>query len=41
MLNTMVENKNTGFANNLIPFLRTCSQYFTAVNMTSGKGSKY
>ena len=27
MLNTMMENENTGFANILIPFLRSCSQH--------------
>ena len=27
MLNTMMENKNTSFANISIPFLRSCSQH--------------
>ena len=37
MLNTMMENENTSFANNSIPFLRSCSN---AVNMISRKGLK-
>ena len=28
MLNTMMENESTSFANILIPFLRPCSQYY-------------
>ena len=38
MLNIMMENENTNFANISIPFLRSCSN---AMNMISGKGSKY
>ena len=39
MLNTMMENENTSFANILIPFLRSCCEH--ALNMISGKGSEY
>ena len=41
MLNTIMENENTSFANISIDFLRSCSEHSYAVNMISGKGSKY
>ena len=31
MLNTMMENKNTSFANISIPFLRSCSQHWIKI----------
>ena len=37
MLNTMMENENTSFAN----IWQSFSIHFNAVNMISGKGLKY
>ena len=34
MLNTMMENENTSFANISIPFLRSCSYFFSYILWT-------